>query len=183
MDETQEEYVKQHSLMAVTEILKRTKNIWECDDFYAEMMKELDIEQKGDNISIMLDACQVLFPQSSESAVQLREDMDRIAKELMASALQKFRVGSLCSDYSNCLMWSHYADCHKGFCIEYDFSTVCKELENVCVLPVVYSEKRPLFPWDVVFARDKESETVKRRIAHFMEYRGRGSDVLCRYAR
>ena len=23
-------------------------------------------------------------------------------------------------------MWSHYADCHKGFCIEYDFSALEK---------------------------------------------------------
>jgi len=36
-------------------------------------------------------------------------------------------------------MWSHYSDCHKGFCIEYDFS---KDNELAYLLsPVLYVDK------------------------------------------
>jgi|GEM_PF-756692 len=42
------------------------------------------------------------------------------------------------------LMWSHYADEHKGFCLEFDFTQWNPAL--VCLLPVVYSAKRVEYP-------------------------------------
>ena len=41
------------------------------------------------------------------------------------------------------LMWSHYANSHKGFALEYDFRpTLEQPIKNVGLFPVVYSEKR-----------------------------------------
>ena len=41
------------------------------------------------------------------------------------------------------LMWSHYADSHQGFALEYDFRpTLAQPLKGVLVLPVIYSEER-----------------------------------------
>ena len=41
------------------------------------------------------------------------------------------------------LMWSHYADSHKGFALEYDFRpTLEQPIKNVALFPVVYSEER-----------------------------------------
>ena len=41
------------------------------------------------------------------------------------------------------LMWSHYADSHKGFALEYDFRTTLEQpIKNVGLFPVVYSEER-----------------------------------------
>lgn len=41
------------------------------------------------------------------------------------------------------LMWSHYADSHKGFALEYDFRpTLERPIKNVGLFPVVYSEER-----------------------------------------
>ena len=41
------------------------------------------------------------------------------------------------------LMWSHYADSHKGFVLEYDFRpTLEQPIKNVGLFPVVYSEER-----------------------------------------
>lgn len=41
--------------------------------------------------------------------------------------------------YDSILMWSHYADNHTGFCIEYDFS---KAFQNISILsPVLYIDK------------------------------------------
>lgn len=41
------------------------------------------------------------------------------------------------------LMWSHYADSHKGFVLEYDFRpTLANPINNMLVLPVIYSNER-----------------------------------------
>jgi hypothetical protein len=41
------------------------------------------------------------------------------------------------------LMWSHYADSHKGFALEYDFRpTLERPIKNVGLFPVVYSKER-----------------------------------------
>lgn len=40
-------------------------------------------------------------------------------------------------------MWSHYADSHKGFALEYDFRPTLKNpIEHVLIAPVVYGEER-----------------------------------------
>lgn len=54
------------------------------------------------------------------------------------------------------LMWGHYADSHKGFCLEYDFSTILNNCSQNCVdirscnnfmlnyslAPIIYKENR-----------------------------------------
>lgn len=46
----------------------------------------------------------------------------------------------------NVLMWSHYANKHTGFCVEYDFSKL-KSIEAKSMLfPVIYSKNRAVLP-------------------------------------
>lgn len=54
------------------------------------------------------------------------------------------------------LMWGHYADSHKGFCLEYDFQTILKDCSQKCadirgcnnfmlnysLAPIIYKEER-----------------------------------------
>lgn len=63
----------------------------------------------------------------------------------------KFLVSCLTTEKDNILMWSHYANNHKGFCIEYDLSEaknnylkLNEEEKNTFnnLFPVVYSENR-----------------------------------------
>lgn len=46
----------------------------------------------------------------------------------------------------NMLMWSHYANKHTGVCVEYDFSKLFSTVPNTLLLPVEYTNKRPLLP-------------------------------------
>ncbi len=55
-----------------------------------------------------------LFEKQSEQAVRLT------SKWLRAG----YSVLSLCENATSVLMWSHYSDNHKGFCIEYDLSAL-----------------------------------------------------------
>lgn len=52
-------------------------------------------------------------------------------------------IACFSEDVKSILMWSHYADSHKGFALEYDFRpTLIHPLPRVGVFPVVYSEER-----------------------------------------
>ena len=47
----------------------------------------------------------------------------------------------LSKEYNDILMWSHYADSHRGICIGYDASKCTNR-----IIPVAYSNKRVVIP-------------------------------------
>lgn len=49
------------------------------------------------------------------------------------------RVACFTESNNNQLMWSHYADSHKGFCIEYNFKKVKPKYKSF-IFPVIYSD-------------------------------------------
>ena len=57
---------------------------------------------------------------------------------------EKFGVASLTSSNNNPSMWSHYADKHKGICIEYDFSSILDSPNEISMFlyPVNYQSVR-----------------------------------------
>ncbi|WIH83375.1 DUF2971 domain-containing protein [Brachyspira pilosicoli] len=60
------------------------------------------------------------------------------------SIISRVKIASLSGNNKNILMWSHYADSHKGICIEYDFSKITNDdpfKNKICILKkVVYKE-------------------------------------------
>lgn len=52
-------------------------------------------------------------------------------------------IACFSEDVKSILMWSHYADSHKGFALEYDFRpTQSRPLERGALYPVIYSDVR-----------------------------------------
>ena len=52
-------------------------------------------------------------------------------------------IACFSEDVRSILMWSHYADSHKGFALEYDFRPTLKHpLPRVGIYPVIYSDER-----------------------------------------
>lgn len=123
--------------------------------------RSLGFEDDLDEISLVMKMYETQRPDQAEKSQKIDEDFDRINREISENVDKQYRVGSLCTDYKNRLMWSHYADGHKGFCIEYDFSKECEAIKDILVLPVVYSKERIKFPWNVAFADDKDNPKVK----------------------
>lgn len=73
---------------------------------------------------------------------------------------------------SEILMWAHYADKHKGICVEYDFSRIEKFPSNMFLLPVIYTDNRPLLPVEKMYeAKDKLESPAKviDLLPHFIE--------------
>ncbi|WP_323083783.1 DUF2971 domain-containing protein, partial [Aeromonas jandaei] len=54
--------------------------------------------------------------------------------------LNKLGITAMTETHDNILMWSHYANSHKGVCIGYDTDKICDE--NMQLLPVKYLENR-----------------------------------------
>ncbi len=142
--------------------------ITKSDATYEDFAKSLGIDADADEISLtgLIYASQ--RPEDSALSKKLDEEFNKINKNLAQSIDNMFRVGCLCTDYKNRLMWSHYADGHKGFCVEYDFECDNKTLSDILILPVVYSNQRPKFPWAVAIANDKSSDIVKKEGAKRM---------------
>ena len=129
------------------------------------LARSMGIDEDVDQIALVKQISVKNSPENVELANAMEDFYIETEKRIGESIDRLYRVGSLCTDYKNRLMWSHYADSHKGFCIEYDFSSLCEEVEKILVLPVVYAKNRVMFPWEVVMAEDKESKGIKNRAA------------------
>ncbi len=136
--------------------------ITKSDATYEDFAKSLGVNADADEIGLTRLIYESQHPEDFATAVKLDEDFKKINNDLSRAIDNMFRVGCLCTDYKNRLMWSHYANGHKGFCVEYDFGIEDDNvLSDILILPVVYSNRRPKFPWTVAIATDKNSSEIK----------------------
>lgn len=67
------------------------------------------------------------------------EEYDDFYKILLENIKEKIRITCLSEKKDSILMWSHYADNHKGICIEYDFRPLgYRDLAKRFLYPVNY---------------------------------------------
>ena len=59
---------------------------------------------------------------------------EKIIRQVITDVINQTGFYCLASKADNLLMWSHYADCHKGFCVEFDLS---QDLDTFCTLSKV----------------------------------------------
>jgi hypothetical protein len=70
------------------------------------------------------------------------DSCEEILEKSMNNMMNKWNICSFSETYDNILMWSHYSNDHKGFCVEYQY----EELREYCekaLLPIRYSDKIP----------------------------------------
>lgn len=114
---------------------KETQNFIQQFDKIIKILEKAQIEKKG-------------IPEKVKEAIKHYQwCKDNIAEEIVKGnkaffdlyreAISNWRVGCLCENMNSMLMWSHYAQSHKGFCVEYDF----EDVQNI--YPVLYSDKVP----------------------------------------
>lgn len=78
---------------------------------------------------------------------QLKQIMNKEIRSLRSSfEHMKMTTGISClsESYDSLLMWAHYANNHKGMCIEYELMEINKQL-SFSPVPVVYSDKKVSF--------------------------------------
>ena len=64
--------------------------------------------------------------------IELQDDWEKLKKEIAVCCLSEYR--------NSILMWSHYANSYRGFCIGYDFSEMI-EMYKGNILPVLYTDE------------------------------------------
>ena len=101
-----------------------------------------------------------LQPENKAATYNVEKLLVNMERQMNEKKNSLFLIGCLATDPKNRLMWSHYADSHRGFCIEYDFNSLKDE---VLPFPIIYSENRPLVPWKA--AIDHTPESIKEATA------------------
>lgn len=97
-----------------------------------------------------IDPINALAAILKEKSIHIDEDyVSRIANSTRFNSLLQKMLSVTCFSERNdsLLMWSHYADQHRGFCIEYDFSDDPEISEFL--FPVVYSDKKAIVNTDI----------------------------------
>jgi len=72
---------------------------------------------------------------------EFRVSFDEIATSIGRDMQQIIRVACFTERNDSILMWSHYADCHQGFCIEYDTKKLNPVISNN-LFPIIYKNER-----------------------------------------
>lgn len=111
------------------------------------------IHKTNDPLKALLTFFYEKFPDPSYSSAN---DIDKVVeffrtrKEKMNSEIisnlnsqmqNMYKICSLSERLDSILMWGHYGNQHKGFAMEYDFSSLpIEELMGRCLWPAIYSE-------------------------------------------
>jgi len=135
-------------------------------ELYKELAQTSGIESDSDELSLTTSISKKLFPEQTVSLETTESIFQNMEMQLSEAMDNMFRIGCLCTDFKNRLMWSHYADSHKGFCIEYDFSGQDKSIFTKLPFPVYYSNSRPQIPWE--YAIDNSPSSIARASEHLM---------------
>ncbi|MBQ6752320.1 MAG: DUF2971 domain-containing protein [Clostridia bacterium] len=118
---------------------------------FAEMK---GIQTVGDEVDALDALGKEYLPENSYTLNTFKQMIQKIETDLVKTFENLFYIGCLTTSPTNRLMWSHYADSHKGICIEYDLSSFIAE---TTLLPVVYSSNRPQLPWKYVISLTGDS--------------------------
>jgi hypothetical protein len=71
----------------------------------------------------------------------IKEEEDRLNADFVEKSRDSLRICCFTENKDSVLMWSHYADQHKGICVEYNFSTLpINDVRLKWLYPVVYSK-------------------------------------------
>lgn len=82
-----------------------------------------------------------MYPDTNMSDTVLAESLNKVADENKQWFRTAAHVASLCEEYDNELMWSHYAESHKGFVLGYDIPKDSSDRISQVLYPVIYSNK------------------------------------------
>lgn len=124
---------------------------------FEDFVKSNGIDDDADEIALILQLSEKLFPENHGTFESVKQILENAEANITKSMNELFRVGCLATDFKNRLMWSHYADSHKGFCIEYDFSRTDEKALSMTPFPVIYSEERPLISWKAAIENTPEN--------------------------
>lgn len=86
------------------------------------------------------------FLKSDKPNQELKNSLEELRKELFNFSDESFYVSCFTEDKNSMLMWSHYADYHRGICIEYSREDIFKKCyPERYLLKVIYTDENVKF--------------------------------------
>lgn len=117
----------------------------ESNMFYAAPLSELNDPAEGfvnqENLMLQIDVLADLYLKKNTSDIELKNSIDTVL-----AFREKSGIYSLSKVNDDELLWSHYGESHKGFCIEYDYEKLFafEEREGSLKVDVAYSLNIPV---------------------------------------
>ena len=149
------------------DLLNESSNVLSLDENMSpsEFVARVGLAEDVDDNEALLLLAQRADANSPNDMVSLKESVIKFQKP-SRDLTRLFRIGSLTTELKSNLMWAHYADSHRGFCVEYDFKDVDVNQYLTHPMPVLYSNLRPQFPYELWL-----KETEERNGEHFEKLR------------
>lgn len=92
---------------------------------------------------------------------KFKRELDEQVLILSEEFKNKFLLCSFAATVKNNLMWSHYANCHTGFCVEYDISTLEENSPLLHALyPVIYTKTPLLSNINAIYYTDSTKDML-----------------------
>ncbi|NHI00822.1 DUF2971 domain-containing protein [Oceanimonas sp. MB9] len=89
----------------------------------------------------------------------MKERANALVRETSEGFKQMFKICCFSENPKSILMWSHYADYHKGFCIGYNFHELGNgDVRTRSIYPVIYSDE--MFDATGVFGPHKSVDNI-----------------------
>ena len=127
------------------------------DATFEDFAKANGVTEDTDEIELTMFMSQKMYPEHEIARQDVTHLINDKIFQINSKLVELFLIGCLCTDYKNRLMWSHYADSHRGFCIKYDFSELTDQINNYLPLPIYYTNDRPTIPWNVTFENTQDN--------------------------
>lgn len=96
----------------------------------------------------------------AESVQAIKPETKQMIEKMYKTFEDTFKITCFTTNSDNALMWAHYANKHKGFCVEYDFSNVPDDDFLINLHPVIYTKERPSVPYNLFDLTDLENPKV-----------------------
>ena len=77
---------------------------------------------------------------------KVRNTLKPILPRIKEIINENFAITCFSETPDNILMWSHYADKHSGFCVEYDLTKMTSQSLLLMLFPALYSNEKPIIP-------------------------------------
>lgn len=131
----------------------------------------------GSNFNQLNDPCETLissdkFKSLTKTFVKLinkdaEPELEKVHEALdnVISRGKEIGIYSLSESYNDELLWAHYANSHKGFCIEYDLDLLLESysIDKVYSFPIKYSKNPPEI--GVSDLSDKDGISIVKKLA------------------
>ena len=127
------------------------------DSSFSDFANANGICDDTDELDLAVKMGEKFYPKEKAAIDKMQNSIQQLETNVVQKLTGIFRIGCLSAEHKSPLMWSHYADSHRGFCVEYDFGSPDRATLSLLPLPVVYSHDRPLVPWYVAFNNTPEN--------------------------